>query len=85
MRDLLRHEDNFNMDDLMAKMRHHRVDDKVAFKIINENGKPGHNMGTKESKSMSPSKNGRPVSEPTVGGLNKKSINYRIKNNVIKR
>jgi hypothetical protein len=39
MRDLLRNEDSFNMDGLMSKMRHHRVDDKVAFKKMDESDK----------------------------------------------
>lgn len=84
MRDLLRNEDGFNMDDLVSKMRQHRVEDKVAFKFIEEQTF----KVSKENKSMSPVKNSgvRPVSEPTVSGFNnKKSINYRIKSNVLKR
>lgn len=79
------------MRDLMNKMNKHRVEDKVAFKNSKNdltNNKKGLNDIDRES---SPQKinNGtnnsgpRPVSEP--GGVNKKSINYRIKNKVIKR
>ncbi len=78
----------------MTKMNKHRVEDKVAFKNNkehNESKKNYNNMQREQSpQKITTNSNGgvsnsgpRPVSEP--GGVNKKSINYRIKNKVIKR
>ena len=83
------------MRDLMTKMNKHRVEDKVAFKNNKDHTDIKKTYTTNMQREQSPQKvstnnNGvggnsgpRPVSEP--GGVNKKSINYRIKNKVIKR
>ncbi len=75
----------------MTKMNKHRVEDKVAFKNKehSESKKNYNNLQREQSPQKVASSGGagnsgpRPVSEP--GGVNKKSINYRIKNKVIKR
>ncbi len=79
-RDLLRWEDSSQINDLTAHLKKVRVDDKVAFK--HKGG--ANNQGKSQSREKSsPSKAFRPLSEPNA--MNKKNINYRIKNKVIKR
>jgi len=76
-RDLLRWDDWSHMKDLLGELRKCRVDDKQAFKNSSNivGGSP-----SKDSRA-SPTKAFRPLSEPS--SVNKKNLNYRIKNKQI--